>query len=280
MSTQRMTGGRARPGISAGAGGAVKEKGRDDGCCGIDFLKYVLFIFNFIFWLSGLGIVAIGVWTLWDRNHYVSLLTSTTYAATTYVLLGTGGAILLVGFIGCCGAWRENRLCLMTYACFLLVIFLLEAVAGILAYMYEAAVHDELVRSLNQTMLQNYMIDKEKTLAIDHMQQNFKCCGAGSFRDWKHSRWLMGNPAINNTVPDSCCKTVTPGCAIRSHPSNIYYDGCVPELEVYLKEHLIILGAVGLGICCLQIFGIVFACCLAKRIKEWADRQAALAWIG
>ncbi len=34
------------------AAGAVKEKGRDDGCCGIEFLKYVLFIFNVIFWVS------------------------------------------------------------------------------------------------------------------------------------------------------------------------------------------------------------------------------------
>ena len=27
-----------------------------------------------------------------------------------------------------------------------------------------------------------------------------------------------------------------------------------------------------------QIFGIIFACCLAKKIKEWKDRQATLAW--
>ena len=51
------------------------------------------------------------------------------------------------------------------------MIFLLEAIAGILAYMFEAAVHDDLVRTLNRTMLEHYMIDKEKTYAIDHMQQ-------------------------------------------------------------------------------------------------------------
>lgn len=66
------------------------------------------------FQLSGLGIVAIGVWTMWDKYHYISLLTTSTYAATTYLLLGTGGVVIIVGFIGCCGAWRENRFCLMT----------------------------------------------------------------------------------------------------------------------------------------------------------------------
>ncbi len=30
----------------------VKVKGKDDGCCGIFFLKYVLYIFNIIFWVS------------------------------------------------------------------------------------------------------------------------------------------------------------------------------------------------------------------------------------
>lgn len=259
-------------------GAAVKVKGRDDGCCGIDYLRYVLYFFNFILWLSGFAIVGVAVWTILDKHHYVSLLTSGTYATTTYILLGTGGVVIFAGFIGCCGAWRQNRICLMLYACFLLLIFLHEAIAGILAYMYEATVHDELLRSLNMTMLNSYKMDTEKTEAIDHMQQAFQCCGFGSFQDWRYSRWLKGNPNINNTVPDSCCKTMSMACAIRDHPSNIYYDGCVTGLEIYMKRHLIILGAVGLGICCLQIFGIIFACCLAKKIKEWKDRQATLAW--
>ena len=57
------------------------------------------------------------------------------------------------------------------YACFLLVVFLLEAVSGILAYMYEASVHDELVRGLNRTMLNSYLQDDVKTEAIDKMHQ-------------------------------------------------------------------------------------------------------------
>ncbi len=66
--------------------------------------------------VSGFGIVAIGIWTLWDKYHYVALLAHPpgTYAVTTYMLLGTGGLIILVGFLGCCGTWKENRICLMT----------------------------------------------------------------------------------------------------------------------------------------------------------------------
>ena len=74
------------------------------------------YLIIFYLQLSGFGIVTIGIWTIWDKYHYVVLLTSPpgTYAVTTYMLLGTGGLIILIGFLGCCGAWRENRFCLMT----------------------------------------------------------------------------------------------------------------------------------------------------------------------
>lgn len=228
--------------------------------------------------MSGLAILAVGIWTLIAKHSYVTLLASSTYAATTYILLATGAIIFLLGFLGCCGVWHENRVCLMTYAGFLLLVFLLEAIAGIIAYMYEAAVHDELTRSLNQTMLTQYKVDPDKTLAIDDMQQKFKCCGADVFSDWQYSYWLKNNRDLNNSVPDSCCITMTPYCAVRNHPSNINAFSCIHQLEMFLREHLIILGAVGLGLCCLQIFGIVFACCLARRIKEFEDRQSSYAW--
>lgn len=243
------------------------------------FLKYVLYVFNFIFWLSGAAILAVGIWTLISKHSYVTLLASSTYVATTYILVATGAIIILVGFLGCCGAWRENRYLLMVYAGFLLLIFLLEAVSGVIAYMYEAALHDELSRSLNDTMLQNYHKDADMTEAIDDLQQKFKCCGAEHHEDWAYSVWRKTNPSLENIVPDSCCKSMSYNCAITwEGPSNIYYDSCITQLEHFLREHLIIIGAVGLGLCLLQIFGIIFACCLARRIKEWEDRQKTYSW--
>ncbi|KAK2146089.1 hypothetical protein LSH36_634g01047 [Paralvinella palmiformis] len=258
--------------------GAVKIAGKDDGCCGIFFLKYCLYIFNLIFWLSGGGVLAVGLWTLLTKHSYSTLLGSGVYPATTYILIATGALIIMVGFLGCCGAWRESIGCLMTYAAFLLLVFLLEAVVGILAYMYKSSIETELRRDLNHTMLHNYYMDYDMTLAIDDMQQSFRCCGAGSYEDWRYSRWLLGNPNINNTTPDSCCKTMSPHCAVRDHPSNIYYKGCMDVLMMFLQDHLIILGSVGLGLCCLQLFGIVFACVLASKIKDWKRRQKANLW--
>lgn len=77
--------------------------------------------------------------------------------------------------------------------------------------------------NLNNTFLSSYQINEDKTVAIDFLQENFECCGAVSFSDWKYSKWKKEDPLISNKVPDSCCKSPMPYCGTRDHPSNIYY---------------------------------------------------------
>ncbi|KAL0196183.1 hypothetical protein M9458_009755, partial [Cirrhinus mrigala] len=50
----------------------------------------------------------------------------------------------------------------------------------------------------------------------------FKCCGSNNSFDWAHSVYITSPVAEKRLVPDSCCKTITPKCGIRDHPSNIY----------------------------------------------------------
>ncbi|CAG9091481.1 unnamed protein product [Plutella xylostella] len=92
---------------------------------------------------------------------------------------------------------------------------------GGLAYYYSWAAEGELRRELNTTLLRNYALDAAATAAADRMQQEFKCCGAINYQDWRHSPWHQHEP--RQLVPDSCCKTVSPRCGARDHPSNIHY---------------------------------------------------------
>lgn len=50
----------------------------------------------------------------------------------------------------------------------------------------------------------------------------FKCCGSNNSYDWMKSVYISSSPAEDRVVPDSCCKTITPYCGKRDHPSNIY----------------------------------------------------------
>jgi len=253
----------------------VQVRGQDDGCCGVFFLKYFLYIFNFIFLLSGLGLLAVALFTLYRTHYYVYILGGHfgAYAISNYLLLGTGGLIVLLIFVlGCCATCNKNRCCLITYSIFLMLVFLAEVGAGVLAYMYELTLASELSRRLSDAM-HHYADDRVKW-SIDSLQIYNRCCGLSSYEDWSKVPW--SDVSFSNgtsAVPDSCCISPNPHCGLNTGPSNINTNGCLTLLEPLLEDHLIVIGGAGLGLCCLQIFGVIFACCLASKIRRWKVRE-------
>lgn len=238
--------------------------------CGTICLKYLLFAFNFLFWLAGGVVMAVGVWTLVLKSDYISLLSSKTYAASAYILVLAGVIVMVTGVLGCCATFKEQKRLLRVYFILLLCIFLLEILAGVLAYIYYQQLNDELKQNLKKTMTEKYNQTNYEhiTKAVDKLQQEFKCCGSNSSADWAESVYIRSG-AKGRKVPDSCCKTITNMCGIRDHPSNIYKveGGCITKLENFILDHLKIIGAVGVGIACVQIIGMVFTCCLYRNLK-------------
>uniref|UniRef100_A0A8D2MEE6 Tetraspanin n=1 Tax=Zonotrichia albicollis TaxID=44394 RepID=A0A8D2MEE6_ZONAL len=214
--------------------------------CGTICLKYLLFIFNFFFWLAGGAVMAVGAWTLAEKSDYISLLSSSTYSATAYILVVAGVVVMVTGILGCCATFKERRNLLRVLSL-------------------------ELKQNLKNTMTQKYRREGEEsvTSAVDKLQQEFKCCGSNNYTDWADSLWIKSSEAGGRKVPDSCCKTITDLCGRRDHPSNIYKEsGCITKLENFIQEHLKIIGAVGISIACVQIFGMIFTCCLYKSLKS------------
>lgn len=193
--------------------------------------------------------MAVGIWTLVEKSGYLSILASSTFAASAYILIFVGGLVMTTGFLGFGAIIREQKSCLSTYFCLLLVIFLVELVAGVLAHVYYQRLSDELKWHLNSTLTEHYGQPRaaEITASVDRLQQDFKCCGS-----------------------NSCCKTVVARCGQRAHPSNIYKveGGCMAKLEQFVADHLLLMGAVGIGVACLQICGMVLTCCLHRRLQQ------------
>lgn len=248
--------------------GAYKEKTET---CGTVCLKYLLLTFNILFWLAGVFVMAVGFWTLVKKSDYISLLSSNNYAASAYILCLAGAIVMVTGVLGCCATCKEQRRLLRVYFVLLLCIFLLEILAGVLAYIYYQQLSEELKQNLRSTMTEKYgqTTHERITGAVDQLQQEFKCCGSNSSYDWAESVWIRSSDAIGRMVPDSCCKTPSDGCGRRDHPSNIYKveGGCITKLENFILDHLKIIGAVGVGIACVQVIGMVFTCCLYRSLK-------------
>ena len=60
----------------------------------------------------GIVLIGVGAWTLIKFGDYVTLTDSIPYATGSKVTIAAGCLIALISFMGCCGAWKENR-CLL-----------------------------------------------------------------------------------------------------------------------------------------------------------------------
>ncbi|XP_068129226.1 tetraspanin-11-like [Hyperolius riggenbachi] len=239
-------------------------------------LKYLLFLFNFLFWIGGAAVIAMGIWTLVEKSSYIVFLANSTLSVSAYILLFAGSIVMVTGFLGCCAVIREHKTCLMLYLIIVISVYAAELAAGALAYIYYEMISEELKVYLNETMVHSYAQPgmTDVTYAIDHLQQDFRCCGSESYEDWSYSLYVMTANSSSTIVPDSCCKTMTAGCGQRDHPSNIYRveGGCMAILEEFIQKHLLLIGAVSIGIACFQLIGVgmsaCFLCILFKEERE------------
>lgn len=55
-----------------------------------------------------------GVWTLVEKSGYLSVLASSTFAASAYILIFAGALVMVTGFLGFGAIIREDRSCLST----------------------------------------------------------------------------------------------------------------------------------------------------------------------
>eukprot|EP00092_Neocalanus_flemingeri_P015485 GFUD01016762.1.p1 GENE.GFUD01016762.1~~GFUD01016762.1.p1 ORF type:complete len:274 (-),score=82.19 GFUD01016762.1:120-941(-) len=236
------------------------------GCCTANCLKYVLCLYNFVFLLSGCVICGLGLWTILEKWVFVQLMASGTYEATTWLLVCTGCLSVVTALLGYTAIAFENRCLLAWYTILLVIVFMFESVIGLLSYVYQDQIDNDLQASLKDTFILTYSLDMENTRAVDKIQTKHSCCGSSGFSDWLDSPWHLQHPDM--AVPDSCCKTVSPGCGIRDHPSNIPYTGCIHRFSAELSQHLVLVGSVSLGIALLQVLGVLLTSCLFSKLHK------------
>nr|XP_007966286.2 tetraspanin-11 isoform X3 [Chlorocebus sabaeus] len=186
----------------------------------IVYLKYLLFVFNFFFWVGGAAVLAVGIWTLVEKSGYLSVLASSTFAASAYILIFAGALVMVTGFLGFGAILREQKGCLSTYFCLLLVIFLVELVAGVLAHVYYQRLSDELKQHLNKTLAENYGQPgaTQITASVDRLQQD-----APPLLPSRSGASVARKPAVPgelHLLPGSSPGSSCPGC--------FYPRGCLP----------------------------------------------------
>ncbi|XP_069095063.1 tetraspanin-2 isoform X2 [Pleurodeles waltl] len=156
-------------------------------------IKYLLCTFNFIFWLAGSAVTAIGLWLRFggDITEIIELKSSDGNEATSfftglYVLIGAGVLMMLVGFFGCCGAIRESQCLLGSFFACLLVIFTAEMTAGVFVFLGKSTAIEEFQNIYTEALddYKNGVEGSNTTLLSFH--KIVGCCGKDSVEDMKH----------------------------------------------------------------------------------------------
>ncbi|XP_034949005.1 CD63 antigen-like [Chelonus insularis] len=226
---------------------------------GMACVKYLLFLFNLIFAITGIVFIVVGALILAMYNDYSNFMDNWFFAAPVLMIV-VGITVFLVSFFGCCGAVKEHHCMIITFSVLLLLIFAMELGAGICGYMMRNEVGRMLQTRLNNTM-SLYTSDQKVHKSWDVLQHDFKCCGINGTSDW-----AVLFPNIE--LPNSCCHEMPLNQKCDSNSVTVSTEGCMKKLKSAIEDKAIILGAVGIGIALVQLIGVIFACCLARSIRR------------
>jgi len=220
-------------------------------------VKYLMFFFNFLFWLSGLALIIVGAIIRDKYGDYFSYADNKFANAAVFIII-VGVVVFVIGFLGCCGAIRENYCMVTTFSVLLGIIFLLEIVAGALGFAYKKKVEETATKALKSAVANYSNSDQPGAKKLlDWAQNKFHCCGVnGTHFAYKNSTDFCSG----SKKPKSC--HIDESCA-----KSLYTEDCKQEFIDFVKDNLVVIGGVALGIAFIQLLGIIFACCMMKSIK-------------
>lgn len=257
--------------------------------------RYLLIVFNFLFWVCGGGLLGIGLWLRFDNDIYKILkdtvqlqldLPITIVYTAAYVLIAAGGFIFVTGFCGCCGAIRESLCMLGVYIACLIIVILAELAAGIYLAVQRADLEDMFHKHLLDEV-RNYT--KERNSSMDYIQKQFQCCGSKNYSEYEQSIYYSTRLLNKNelwVVPESCCRAAKGPKAINAqdivkcqteaeknadNPAQLYSQGCHTVIMDWFITNSAILIGVACGIACFGILGIIFASILCRNRTEYYD---------
>jgi len=260
--------------------------------CGPNCARIILIIFNIIFWLSGAALLALGIYMLVgdqitvqiDFLSYLDDLFPDTSQSLlkicAYAFIAVGIFVILVGFCGCFGAIKESKCLLGLYIFFLMIVMLCEIAIGAIAIYFRQDILDEADELYPELVEDLYSSSGNFREVVNNIQYELECCGWSGVEDYENVTWN----GVTGIVPSCCIFTeessdmrnltytdsaIEDSSGCQAMTAGTYQTtNCMTAMEDWIDTHAYILIGVGIGIACLELFGMIFACCLCRNIEE------------
>ncbi|XP_063293726.1 CD81 antigen [Pelobates fuscus] len=168
-------------------------------------IKYMLFVFNFIFWLAGGVILGVALWLRHEPKTSNLLIQQIgdkpapgTFYIGIYIVIAVGAVMMFVGFLGCYGAIQESQCLLGTFFACLVILFACEVAAGIWGFVNREQVSKEIKQfydeaySLTQTGSKENRDKALPVLKVFH--ETLQCCADRSIQVYMQNTPLCKDP--------------------------------------------------------------------------------------
>ncbi|XP_047407237.1 tetraspanin-8 [Sciurus carolinensis] len=230
------------------------------------FIKYSMFIFNFVLWLCGMLILAVAIWiraNIYNKEIVNSGDTEVSSNAPVNILIAAGAIIMILGFLGCWGAIKENRFMLLLYFIGLSLIMVLQVISGIMESSSKSKSESKLDRTLRENaklLSETSERGKQFRKIMAEFQQENKCCGLFNGAD----DWGTNFEQIYET-----CKCSKPSDSCISYAGrNIHKQTCTPLIkDLVLNRSKMIIGT-SFGVAVVEVLGLVFSMILYRQIGK------------
>ncbi|XP_015985598.1 tetraspanin-9 isoform X1 [Rousettus aegyptiacus] len=233
-------------------------------CC----LKYMMFLFNLIFWLCGCGLLGVGIWLSVSQGNFATFSPSFPSLSAANLVIAIGTIVMVTGFLGCLGAIKENKCLLLSFFIVLLIILLAELILLILFFVYMDKVNENAKKDLKEGLL---LYNTENNLGLRNawniIQAEMHCCGVTDYTDWYP---VLGE----DTVPDRCCMENSQGCG-RNTTTPLWRTGCYEKVKMWFDDNKHVLGTVGMCILIMQILGMAFSMTLFQHVHRTGKKYDA-----
>lgn len=218
-------------------------------------IKYLFFTFNFLFFLGGITILSLSIHA---RNNKVDYQITDDLLPAINLLIFVSAVTLIFGFLGYCGAIRDNRCLLALFFVGLLSIFLMMLAVGALGVISRTPAAQEVVKEHMKQLLPLSEQPKEVQESFQKVEMTAFCCGffVGHL-DW-------GNSSM---VPNSCnCTDTSRNCTVLDS-REVYSTPCMTYIMTWLDRVSDSLMGTAFSFGVLMILGMIFSLVLLCQFR-------------
>ncbi|NWX63205.1 TSN1 protein, partial [Promerops cafer] len=248
------------------------------------FIKVMMILFNLAIFLSGGTLLGVGIWVKVDGESFLSIFGALSSSIlqvvnVAYLLIVIGAILLVIGFLGCYGAQKESKCLLMMFFSVVLIIFIAEVAAAVVALVFTGLAETLLTGLVTPLLKEKYGVDKTFTDIWNVTMTEVHCCGLNNYTDFNNSYFLE----THSNYPRQCCDMQEPcnstlaaemAVEVRTcrschpHLCGCLLQGCFKQILEEIRTNAGVAGGVAAGIAALEIAAMAVSMYLYCRLDE------------